>query len=217
MRAATPSCSYSLLAKENNMAKFQQIQWAQVIQGDYDPDTDLMEGRESPPSLVEWTKIEGDLILIGLEDLQSLPPNIYVKGSAELGGCIVLHSLPGGFAARRGLNCSGCESLEEIPDDLYVGDDPVTCEDEYVEGADVSFRDCTALKRLPEDFYVTGNLDLKGCTALEGFPGGLRVDGDLDLRGTRFQPEDLPRTAMISGRILTGERLPFKEEQSELL
>lgn len=83
------------------MAKLHQIQWAQVIQGDFDPDMDLMEGREAPPPLVKSTKIEGDLVLIDMKAVESLPPNIYVNGTAELSHS-GLRSLPRGFAVRLG-------------------------------------------------------------------------------------------------------------------
>ena len=67
------------------------------------------------------TEVNGNLILIGCENLKSLPNNLTVNGDLDLDGCKNLKSLPSGLKVKYDLDLRGT-NITELPPDLEVGD-----------------------------------------------------------------------------------------------
>lgn len=102
--------------------------------------------------------------------LTHLPENWKVDGDLNLSGCRFLSELPKGLWVQHSLSI--CETgVKEIPIDCHVGNLDATK---------------SALKKLPDNWMVEGDVDLFGCESMTELPHGLQVGGCLVIMRTNI-------------------------------
>lgn len=102
--------------------------------------------------------------------LTYLPENWKVDGDLNLSGCRFLSELPKGLWVQHSLSI--CETgVKEIPIDCHVGNLDATK---------------SALKKLPDNWTVEGDVDLFGCESMTELPQGLKVGGRLVIMRTNI-------------------------------
>jgi hypothetical protein len=131
------------------------------------------------------TEVNRNLMLIGCENLKSLPNNLTVNGDLDLDGCKNITSLPGGLNVKGDLDLRDT-NITELPPDLEVGSS--------------IFLLRTPIEKLPDNFTVNGYLDIDGCKNITSLPSGLKVKYNLDLRDTNIL--ELPPDLEVDGRLI---------------
>jgi len=142
------------------------------------------------------TKVDRNLMLIGCENLKSLPNNLTVNGDLDLDGCKNITSLPSGLNVKGDLDLRDT-NITKLPPDLEVG------------GSIFLLR--TPIEKLPDNFAVNGYLDVDGCKNITSLPSGLKVKYDLDLRDTNIT--ELPPDLEVLGRLFLY-RTPLSRDYS---
>jgi len=174
-----------------------------------------------PPELVH---VKGELNLIDAK-IKSLPDGFKVDGDLSLHGSSI-EALPKGLEVGRDLHLDDT-GISFLPDDLKVGGSltlaatpnltqlpqrmdvaslPVGSRSVFNTESPSVFRyelrlGDSEIKTLPENFHVTGNLDLSG-SHIEDLPEGLRVDGDLYIRYSNVDLDRLPSRMSVAGDML---------------
>lgn len=190
---------YQYLEEVNDPARFSG--WLNLNLEDYPHET-------LPPELVH---VKGELNLIDAK-IKSLPDGFAVDGDLSLHGSSI-EALPKGLVVGRNLNLDDT-SISSLPDDLKVGGsltiastpnlkqlpqlmDVATVSAGSVFSYELRLGD-SEIKALPENFHVTGNLDLSG-SHIEDLPEGLRVDGNLYIRYSNVDLDRLPSRMSVGG------------------
>jgi len=90
-------------------------------------------------------EIHGSLYLTARRHLKTIPDNLSVKESLDLGHCVSLKILPDGLSVGGTLTLKGCRSLKRLPSNLGTG-------------WDLDLRDCPLLTELPDQMLVGKNI-----------------------------------------------------------
>ncbi|MEC8010772.1 MAG: hypothetical protein VX185_08420 [Pseudomonadota bacterium] len=158
--------------------------------------------------------IKGDLDVMGLSQLRSLPDNIIVDGclkvircpnlrsvgehlqtygSAYITNCQKLKELPSTMKVGTSLTVTKCDSLDVIPSGLRVG---ASLDLSYLIsltslpkgvyiGQDLSILQCPAFSNLPEQLTIPRDLHLLGCNGITQLPPGIKVGRNFSMKDSQ--------------------------------
>jgi hypothetical protein len=138
-------------------------------------------------SLPDGLKIFGDVKINACKNLAKLPKDFFVMGSLDASNCPLISSIPESLVVGKSIILTGT-SIKIVPDSLKAVKGILFLKnctklkklpDNLKVEVDLSLYGCSELKELPKNLFVGEVLDIIDCTALERLPDDLKVDGYL--------------------------------------
>ena len=147
-------------------------------------------------SLPDGFKVDGDLLLHG-SSIETLPKGLEVGRGLQLDDTRISF-LPDDLKVGGSLTLAATPNLTQLPQRMDVASAMVSPISMF--GYELMLGD-SEIRTLPENFQVTGSLDLSG-SHIEALPEGLGVGGNLYIRYSNVDLDRLPSRMSVGGDLL---------------